>query len=150
MIKEPVSGYAKHVLGSLLGIKVAQKALQAQRALEELASTLKDHNIATIAEKLGCGAPAEKIDEDKVKRLLVRRTVYGDICQNESEEDVREILLAAGNRVPVAMKIMEVRAMVTQCLRPPAFFDGGVDKVVPEAVHIQKKQRTSENAVGGA
>lgn len=124
-----------------VGLKIAHRAHMWQQEVARL-GWMKDLSVAQIAEKLGCKTPATKVDEEKMKKLLVRRSVYGDLCQNETEESLQEILLAAGNHVPLAMRIIEVRATDGQTLAPPAFFEQGKTKTVPESFQMSKKQRT--------
>uniref|UniRef100_A0A7S4S3T5 Calmodulin n=1 Tax=Alexandrium monilatum TaxID=311494 RepID=A0A7S4S3T5_9DINO len=121
-----------------LGIRVAHHAHLRQKEMAKLAVAMKGRRIAEIARRLGCKTPAAEVDEEKLRKLMVRRSVYGDVCQNETEESLREILLATSNHVPLAMKVMEVRAGDSQTLAPPAFFEGGTTKVVPEPFRMSK------------
>jgi Ca2+-binding EF-hand superfamily protein/catechol 2,3-dioxygenase-like lactoylglutathione lyase family enzyme len=121
------------------GLKIADVARRRQLELIKFAEGMHDKPICEIAQGLGCGIPGEVVDEEKFKKLLVRRTVYGDVCQNESPESMREIMLAADNRLPLAMRIMEVRAIKVQKFVPPAFFEEGTTKFAPQAVTISKQ-----------
>jgi len=124
-----------------LGHVIANKVRQRQDELVKLSAELKGCKAKVIAERLGL-EPATKVDEEKLKKLLVRRTVYGDVVQNESEDDIKDILALAGNSVPLAVKIMRIKAHEGSVFHPPAFFDGGKTKIVPESVYVAKRQRT--------
>lgn len=125
-----------------LGFHLANKAKLEEAAFQDMASALKDKEIKVIAKAVGCKAPADKVDEEALKKLLVRKTVYGDIVQNETEESLREILLLSNNKLPMALKIMEIRGFENKVFQPPAFFEEGETKTVPEAIHVAKKART--------
>lgn len=121
-----------------LGLKIAGQAVALSDELILLGEELEGKSIAEIAQRVGSPGRAKEVDGKKLMKLLVRRTVYGDVCQNESEEDLKEILLEAGNQLPLAMKIMKVRANGDQIYAPPAFFEEGTEKVVPEKFHLTK------------
>merc|ERR1712013_289192 len=121
-----------------LGLKLAHCAHQWVEEMKQISQEMCDCSIQDIAKRLGCTMSAEKVDEDKLAKLLVRRSVYGDVCQNETEDSLRQILRVAANHIPHALAIMEVRASKSQVYQPPAFFEDGVTKTMPEAFAITK------------
>jgi len=141
---EDLAGYDQGVALSLkeatlfvnLGEKLAHNAVKMQRELEDLYDEMQGKSAAEIAAKLGCTTRAEKVDDEKLKRLLVRLTVYGDICQNETEESIGELLQMTNNHVPTAIKIMQIRGRGCRVMQPPAFFEQGSEKVKPEAFTV--------------
>lgn len=94
-----------------------------------------DMSWGALAKLLGCGAPATVVDDKALRNLTVRLSVYGDICQNETEASLKEILLACGNNIPKAQSVMKLRADVEniRVLHPPAFYDNGEKINVPKA-----------------
>merc|ERR1712008_128681 len=121
-----------------LGLKIASRAIILGDELILMGEEMEGKSIQDIAQRVGSPGRAKEVDEEKLRKLLVRRTVYGDVCQNESEEDLKQILLESGNILPLAMKIMKVRAHGDQIYAPPAFFEEGSVKVVPEKFHLVK------------
>jgi len=118
--------------------RLAHRAARAQRELAQLCREMRHRPVPEIVDRLGCRKAAAKVDEDKLKTLIRRRGVYGDICQNETEASLREILMLTGNHVPAAMKVMQVRGWESAVMAPPAFFEAGADKVTPEAFLMPK------------
>jgi len=133
-----------------LADKLAHSAARMQKELEELCVELQGRPAEEVAARLGCKIRADQVDEEKLKKLLTRRSVYGDICQNETEEGVREILQLTNNHVPTAMKVMEIRGYGDRLFQPPAFFEEGTDKVKPEAFHVAPHKKASGYPVQGA
>lgn len=101
------------------------------------AKKLKMGNPKEIAHFLGCER-ADTVDDDALKKLLVRHTVYGDLCQGSTPDEIKEILQLAGNNKADAMRIMQIKAGDDWVFQPPAFFDSGNAKVTPEALNIHK------------
>jgi len=118
--------------------RLAHRASRVQRELNQLCREMKAQPTPTILERLGCRKAAAAVDEEKVKKLIVRRGIYGDICQNETEESLRDILRLANNHVPTAMKVLEIRGWEGAVMSPPAFFEAGSEKVNPEAFLMPK------------
>lgn len=96
-----------------------------------------DGNIEKIASLIGCTAAVE-MNTKILENFNVRRSVYGDICQNESEESLRRILLAAGNDTEKANEIMQLRAacLRRRRLQPPAFYEQGAVFVTPPSFSL--------------
>jgi len=118
--------------------RLAHRASRVQQELDQLCREMKWRPASEIVARLGAKQPAKEVNEEKLKRLITRRGVYGDICQNESEASIREILLLANNHVPTAMKVMQIRGWEGAVMSPPAFFEAGSEKVNPEAFLMPK------------
>lgn len=127
-----------------LGFHLAHRALAMQAEFDDIAAAFKGQDAKIIARRLGCKKPAIEVDEGKLHRLLTRKSVYGDIIQNESEESIKEILMLANNKLPMALRIMEIRGHEENIFQPPAFYEEGETKIVPETIHIAKKPRTGD------
>jgi len=118
--------------------RLAHRAARAHREFTQLCREMRCRPALEIVDRLGCRQVAAEVDEEKLKKLIRRRGVYGDICQNETEESLRHILMLTGNHVPAAMKVMHVRGWEGAVMAPPAFFEAGTDKVTPEAFLLPK------------
>lgn len=92
-----------------------------------------DMSPQAVASLFGC-EPADVLDKELLHSLIMRRSIYGDICQNTSEQELKEILLASGNNVPMATKIMKLKADVegTRRVQAPAFYEDGNVLVKPK------------------
>ncbi|PXF44986.1 hypothetical protein BWQ96_05233 [Gracilariopsis chorda] len=88
-------------------------------------------SIETLAQILGC-SKADKADPEKLNNLLIRRTVYGDICRNETPDSLADILLHCGNDIPSASDLMKLRAIAhgTSVLQLPPFYENGTVKII--------------------
>lgn len=108
---------------------------------EELIAQAKatDMSLSSLAGVLGCTSPATKVDSDRLASLLTRQSVYGDICQNMTAAELEEVLLASNNDVPLATKIMKLRADVegTRRVQAPAFYEDGNVLVKPKLSYIE-------------
>ncbi|PXF44439.1 hypothetical protein BWQ96_05809 [Gracilariopsis chorda] len=89
-------------------------------------------SIETLAQILGC-SKADRADPEKLNKLLIRKTVYGDICQNETPDSLAEILLYCGNDIPSTSDLMKLIAIAhgTRVLQPPPFYENGTVKIIP-------------------
>lgn len=87
---------------------------------------------AEIAARLGCLA-ADNVDRDLLKVFVARSTVFGDICQGRSEENLERILKVSGNSAKSANNILSLHAHIvgSQTFQPPAFYENGTDFVIP-------------------
>ncbi|CAN8069039.1 unnamed protein product [Agarophyton chilense] len=96
-----------------------------------------DGSIASYAKLLGYTS-ALAVTEEKLRNLLARRAVYGDICQNESEENLKQILIACGNDVPKADRLMKLRVDVegSRIVHAPVFFEDGTSLVRPKGKQL--------------
>merc|ERR1719461_876233 len=97
--------------------------------------TMKDMPYEEIATALGT-SPSSEIDDEKFNALVVRRSVYGDICQSESEEGLRRVLLLSGNNVQTAINILTIHFGDTRIFKPPAFYEQGETKYTPKAFTV--------------
>lgn len=93
-------------------------------ALDEVKKT--DGSIAAIVGILGC-TPAASVDDILWENYKERRSVYGDICQNESDESLKEILILTGNVGEHAETTMHLKAAYSgaRVFQPPAFYEEG-------------------------
>ncbi|PXF40665.1 hypothetical protein BWQ96_09620 [Gracilariopsis chorda] len=89
-------------------------------------------SIETLAQILGC-SKADRADPEKLNNLLIRRIMYGDICQNETPDSLAEILLHCGNDIPRASDLMKLSVIAhgTRVLQPPQFYEDGTVKIIP-------------------
>ncbi|PXF48043.1 hypothetical protein BWQ96_02234 [Gracilariopsis chorda] len=89
-------------------------------------------SIDTLAQILGC-SKADRADSEKLNNLLIQRTVYGDICQNETPDRLADIIFHCGNDIPSASDLMKLRAIAhgTRVLQPPPFYGNGTVKIIP-------------------
>ena len=51
----------------------------------------------------------EEVDEKKLANLIERRKEYGDITQNATEQELKELLCLHGNNVPRVIGILHQR-----------------------------------------
>lgn len=112
--------------------KWAQKGRRSVKNRDQVAEDVKnsDGSITTIAKLLGCKEAAE-VDEKLLENLRTRQTVYGDICQTFSDEDLVNILKASGNDIHMSDEIMFLKADGERIFRPPAFYEDGSLKAPP-------------------
>lgn len=111
-----------------LGITLANSSkrravMLRDRMQSEQGRLLKGGDPEEIAKWLGYYSPSCKVDRVKLEKLVVRRTIFGDLCQSESIEDLSEILRICGNSCPNALHVLQVRVGDTRVLRPPAFYE---------------------------
>ena len=127
---------------SLIGLRLSKNArVHALRLKQIMDSELKGcPDYEKIGKALG-HTPAKQVDVGKLKNLMVRRSVYGDICQNEDETGLTKALLAAGNSVPGAVDIMTIKAGDEHIFKPPAFFENGA-KVDTKTFAVNKKRES--------
>merc|ERR1712228_994825 len=69
------------------------------------------------------------------------RTVYGDVCQSMSEEELKQVLVLANNDMKMAIDIITIHVGDDQKFSPPAFFEEGTEKVKPKSF---KKHKVGE------
>lgn len=87
---------------------------------------LTDGSAESIASILGCKR-VDVVNEAILLNLFTRMSIYGDICQNETEESMKEILLLAGNDASDADEIMHIKAENAglRIFQPPSFYEQG-------------------------
>mmetsp|Transcript_33131 Transcript_33131/g.54701 ORF Transcript_33131/g.54701 Transcript_33131/m.54701 type:complete len:548 (+) Transcript_33131:55-1698(+) len=92
--------------------------------LEEVKKT--DGSAESIASVLGY-TKADVVDETILLNLVTRMSIYGDICQSETEESIKEILMLAGNSPADADELMHIKAENAgfKIFQPPAFYEQG-------------------------
>jgi catechol 2,3-dioxygenase-like lactoylglutathione lyase family enzyme len=81
---------------------------------------------------------ATQIDEDKFSNLAKRRSIYGDIMQGFTDEDIKETLLNTNNHVPSAIKILTHRRGSNKFYQPPSFLENG-ELTKPESFTMNQK-----------
>mmetsp|Transcript_42714 Transcript_42714/g.70474 ORF Transcript_42714/g.70474 Transcript_42714/m.70474 type:complete len:651 (-) Transcript_42714:246-2198(-) len=116
--------------GKLIGImqrwtaKGQQEKHDRQALLEKAKAT--DHSLKALAGLFGYKA-ATTVDEALLATLITRKSVWGDICQSMTEDQLREVLLLCGNSVPHADNVMKLKAEVEgqRRMQAPAFYEDG-------------------------
>ena len=131
------------VMVSNIGLKIAKigrnQSFGKQKSMSRFAH-LAGASVEEIAQALGCGEPAETADENRLKNLRTRRTVWTDVCQNETDESLEAILKAAGNNMAKAIEIIEIKNGKEHKYIPPAFYVQGTQKQQPKNVSFRKKK----------
>lgn len=109
--------------------------------LEELKKT--EGSVEAIAEMLGCKR-ASHSSPDLLNNLVVRRSVYGDICQNESISSLQGIVTASGNDMEMATEIMHLRPAFNghRKFAPPSFFEDAENIVTPPPIDLVSGSKT--------
>ena len=88
--------------------------------------------------------PASEADETKLKNLMDRRKVYGDITQSVKDpKELEDLLKRFGNRVPLVIGYLEARARQVGRLVmiPPAFYERDGSLYQPPALEIDLETR---------
>lgn len=112
----------------------ACKGVQDRKSiLDEVKKT--DGSASSIAKLLGC-KKAEEVDETILRNFITRMSIYGDICQNECEESIKEILLLAGNSAEIADEIVNIKAENSGrfVFQPPPIYEQGENYVKPPPI----------------
>merc|ERR1712176_812136 len=132
---------------SLIGLRISKFANASWNRLQKLMDDgLKCKPHATIAKALGC-TPADTADKNKLKSLIVRLTVYGDVVQNETEESLENILKLTGNSMKHAQEVMLIHAGDISKIQPPPFFEGdGETLVKPESLQLNRSLKFLSSA----
>ncbi|CAF1125446.1 unnamed protein product [Rotaria sp. Silwood1] len=68
---------------------------------------------------------ANEVDEEKFKNLVKRRSVYGDLMQGFTVEDIKDALLQSNNIVPLAVKILTRKRGDKNFFQPSSFIKNG-------------------------
>ena len=92
-----------------------------------------DGSVEQIAELLECEA-VDEVNVAVLQTLKDRWSVYGDVWQNEEEDDIEHVLKAAGGDPKTASLIVKLRSINrgTTIMRPPVVFNLDGTKFVPE------------------
>ena len=79
-----------------------------------------------------------KVDTKKLRNLIRRRAIYGDITQNASEKELKQLLKLHQNNVPEVILSLEekVRKKGTLTVIPPAFYERDGSFYQPESFEI--------------
>merc|ERR1712176_809722 len=134
-------------LMQLIALRLSKKGRVEALKMKQLMDTMKDIPYENIAAALGTN-PSTKIDEEKYKALMVRRSVYGDICQSATEEGLRKVLLLSGNNVQTAINILTIHFGDTRIFKPPAFYEQGETKYTPKAFTVSASEDNNRNEKG--
>lgn len=99
-----------------------------------------DGSIKQVSALLKCSR-AEKVDEKLLETMMDRRSIYGDVCQNEEEVDMEDIVLASGNDARAAEAIIKLREKFRgkTIFRPPAVFNADGTKYMPPVIIRENK-----------
>jgi len=84
---------------------------------------------------------ANEIDQQKFENLVQRRTVYGDLLQGFTDEQIKEALLESNNHIPMTIAILEQKSGDNQYFQPASFIQNG--QIIQSQPFIMKHQRTS-------
>ena len=94
--------------------------------------------------------PSEHVDESVLQNLIARRTIYGDICQSFTPDEMKQALSTANNHGPLAILLMQdliYRGVKPRILTPPSFYvedcsesnhvnGGGEQKYDPQSFEV--------------
>ena len=110
-----------------LNIKKESLAVLAEKAKKT------DGSVEQIAELLECEA-VDEVNVAVLQTLKDRWSVYGNVWQNEEEDDIERVLKAAGGDPKTASLIVKLRSINrgTTIMRPPVVFNLDGTKFVPE------------------
>lgn len=116
--------------------ELGRRGIQDREKMVKEASKTDGSNLR-IASFFNC-APSKVVDKEILENLIVRKSIYGDICQNETEESLEEILLLSGNNSAIANQIMSLKAECagSKTFKPPAFYEQGETLVAPPSTTI--------------
>lgn len=108
----------------------AQEAVQVRKAQAAALRGIRDDSLPLCIRTLGGILGYERCevtDEILVENLRTRMTVYADVCQNETDRSLIEIVRTSGNDGVAANKIMNLRMELgrIQKLQAPGFYENG-------------------------
>jgi len=86
-----------------------------------------------ITKALPMSDQPREADPNTLNTFIKRSSIYGDICQSFSPEQLDQILREADNFAPTAILLMKERIKsgeATRVYQPPAYYVGEVDKAV--------------------
>lgn len=119
-----------------------EKVKARNNEMTELFKIVKDTDgsIKEVSALLKCSR-AEKVDEQLLQTMMDRRSIYGDVCQNEEEVDMEELILASGNDARTAESIIKLREKFRgiTIFRPPAVFNADGTKYMPPIIIRENK-----------
>jgi len=91
----------------------------------------RKHSIEQFNDILNKIPRATNIDEEKFNNLIKRRSIYGDIIQGFTDEDIKEALLETNNTVPLTIEILAKKRGEKKYFQPASFIENG-ELVEPE------------------
>merc|ERR1712176_101192 len=135
-------------LMQLIALRLSKNGRVEALRMKQLMDTMKGMPYEDIATALKT-TPSTNVDNDKYKALIVRRSVYGDICQScKTSEELKKVLLLSGNNVPIAINILTIHFGDTRIFQPPAFYEQGESKYTPKAFTVSNNTTNKEEGLG--
>lgn len=98
----------------------------------------RTHSFEELDEILKNISPTTVIDEEKFNNLVKRRSIYGDIIQGFTDEDIKEVLLQTNNVVPLVIEILERKRGENKYFQPAAYIENGA-LIDPEPFYMNPK-----------
>lgn len=154
--KENLAGYNESIkplnvqeasLVDLICLRLNKYGRSRAVRMRHLIDKYAGHPVEEIAAAVGATL-ADKVDDVRLKELVTRRTVYGDICQNLTEEELKKVLKYANNDLTRAIDIITIHVGDDLNFSPPAVFEEGKDKFKPKPIKFfRNAQGTWENKV---
>lgn len=83
--------------------------------------------------------PADHIDEEKFDNIRRRRSVYGDLIQGFTDEDIKQALIQTNNNIPLMIKYLEIQRGKTYFFQPVTFIENNDKVVEPEPFTVNQK-----------
>jgi catechol 2,3-dioxygenase-like lactoylglutathione lyase family enzyme len=99
---------------------------------------VRKYSIEEFDEILNKIPRANHIDQEKFDNLIKRRSIYGDIIQGFTDQDIKEALLQTNNIIPLTIQILEQKRGKDQYFQPPSFIENG-QLIEPQPFVIQSK-----------
>ena len=81
------------------------------------------YSIEEFDEILNKTPRAIHINQKKFDNLVKRRSVYGDIIQGFTDQDIKEALLQTNNIIPLTIKILKLKRGKNQYFQPASFIE---------------------------
>jgi len=144
--KENLAGYNEAIelvniqeasLLELIGWRLSKNGRNRAVRMKLLIDKYAGHPMEEIAAAIGV-TPAEAVDDVKLNALVTRRTVYGDICQSLTEEELKKALKYANNDMRRAIDIITIHVGNDLHFRPPPIFEEGKDKFIPDPIKFSR------------
>ena len=67
--------------------------------------------------------PADQIDQDKFDNIRRRRSVYGDIIQGFTDDDIKQALIQTNNNIPLMIKYLDAKRGNNHYFQPMTFIE---------------------------
>ena len=95
-----------------------------QAASHWIAKTRRD-SCEEIDDLLSKTPQAKNIDEEKFDNLVRRRSVYGDLTQGFTDDEIKQALIQSNNNIPITVKILERKRGENKYFQPASFLENG-------------------------